>query len=226
MGYPHFPSEDELIHSILSSGDLQEHSKGGKLSLLAKFTIEWPLLCKGEDLLPDLVEMYQWLHKDIAHLLTYEEASSITIGQVVSFARKKLNKQDGEHIWNLYQKVKSACNQYIKFVGGTISASKLNISVSDDTPVLHFLTGNMLCPNNSDAVMYSFFSSDVEDEEKGNDWLYLVIADIATRHNQMLENFYSASRQGSMARFLPDEPAKIMPSEFDSCSAIVDDSTQ
>ena len=71
-----------------------------------------------------------------------------------------------------------------------------------------------------------FFKLDVEDKGKGNDWLYLVIADIATRHNQMLENFYSTARQGSLARLLPDKPAKIMPSEFDSCSAIVDDSTQ
>ena len=136
MGYPHFPSEDELIHSILSSGDLQKHSKGGKLSLLAKFTMERPLLHKGEVLLPDLVELYQWLHKDIAHLLTYEKASSITIDQVVSFARKKLNKQDGEHICNLYQRVKSNYNQYVTLIGSK------SISISDSTSLLCFLTGN------------------------------------------------------------------------------------
>ena len=67
---------------------------------------------------------------------------------------------------------------------------------------------------------------DVEAEGKGNDWLYLVIADIATRHNQMIKNFYSAAKHGSMARLLPDEPAKVLLTEFDSNSAIIDDSTQ
>ena len=142
LGYPHFPSEDELIHSILSSGDLQEHSKGGTLSLLAKFTMERPLLHKGEGLLPDLVELYQWLHKDIAHLLTHEEASSITIGQVVNFAKRNLNKEDGEHIWNLYQRVKTHCNQYMKLVRRTVGASNVTISISDHTPLLRLLTGS------------------------------------------------------------------------------------
>ena len=80
--YPHFPSDQELTHCIVSAGDLQQHGEGGKLRLLASFTMEQPHLYRGGVLLPDLVEFYQWLHMDLAHLLTYDHASSITIGQV------------------------------------------------------------------------------------------------------------------------------------------------
>ena len=142
--YPHFPSEQEVTHFILSSGDLQQYCKGGKLRFLARFILEQPQLHTGGILLPDLVNLYQWLHKDIAHLLTRDHASSITIGQVIDFAEKKLGKEQGKHIRKLYDRVKLNYNQYIELTGGAIgikpyATSRVN-NISDDLPLLNFLT--------------------------------------------------------------------------------------
>lgn len=141
--YPHFPSEQELTHSVLSSGDLQQLSEGGKLRFLAMFTMEHTQLYCGGILLPDLVELYQWLHHDIAHLLTREHASSITIGQVIDFAKKK-RKDQGNHIRKLYESIKTNYNQYIELTGGAIVTKAYSPTqgkkISDDTPLLYFLT--------------------------------------------------------------------------------------
>ena len=60
--YPHFPSEQEFTHSLLSFRDIQRHAQGRDLHLLTRFTQEWPRLQVGGLLLPDLVKFYQWLH--------------------------------------------------------------------------------------------------------------------------------------------------------------------
>ena len=60
--YPHFPTEQDFIHSVISSGDIQSHAQGGELHLLTWFTHELPRLQAGGELLPHLVEFYQWLH--------------------------------------------------------------------------------------------------------------------------------------------------------------------
>ena len=61
--YPHFPTEQDFIHSVLSTGDIYSYTQKGKLYLLGRFAQEWPWLQAGGLLLPDLVEFYQWLHK-------------------------------------------------------------------------------------------------------------------------------------------------------------------
>ena len=60
--YPHFPTEQDFIHSVLSSGDICSYTQKGKLYLLGRFAQEWPRLQAGGLVLPDLVEFYQWLH--------------------------------------------------------------------------------------------------------------------------------------------------------------------
>ncbi len=147
--YPHFPSEQELTHCILSTGDLQQHSQGGKLWLLARFAMEWPRLQMGGVLLPELVELYQWLDGNIAHLLTYEQASAITIGQVISLAERNLGRETGENVRMLYENVKLNYNRYVELIGGAIGAGACAavrqgnriFTIADDIPLLHFLTG-------------------------------------------------------------------------------------
>ena len=58
---------------------------------------------------------------------------------------------------------------------------------------------------------------DLEEEGQGNDWLYVVMADIIAGHNQTIENLYSHP----LARLLPDEPPKVHPAEVSSNTAIV-----
>ena len=64
----------------------------------------------------------------------------------------------------------------------------------------------------------------VADKEEGNDWLYTVVADIIAAHNAFIEEVYrsaQAQRQASLSRLLPDEPAKVYPSEVNDSSCIV-----
>lgn len=152
MRYPHFPSEQELTHCILSAGDLRQHSEGGKLWLLSRFAMEWACLQVGGALLPALVELYRWLHLNLAHLLTYDQASSISIGRVLTLAERNLGKELGEHIRNLYERVKVHYNRYVELIGGAIGAGACAavrrgnkiFTIADDIPLLHFLTGTVI----------------------------------------------------------------------------------
>ena len=144
--YPHFPTEQEFTHSILSVGDLQQHSEGGKLCLLAKFSMEWCRLQCGGMLLPDLVEFYQWLHTNLSHLITYEQASKLTIGHVIKLAKQNSSKDYGSHLWDLYKRVEQHYNTYVELIGTAIGAgayvrqgNKI-FTIADDIPLLHFLS--------------------------------------------------------------------------------------
>lgn len=147
--YPNFPSEQELTHCILSSGNLQQQSEGGKLQLLTRIITEQQHLYVGGALLPNLVELYQWLHRDIAHLVTRQDASTITIGRVVELAESNSSKKLGRHIRDLYEKVKQGYNQYVQLIGGAIGAGACVAvrrgnkiyTITDDMPLLYFLSG-------------------------------------------------------------------------------------
>lgn len=65
LHYPQFPSEEDFTHRLLGTGDLMQHSEGGELMLLSRFSMEWPILQAGGLLLPKLVEFYQWLHTQL-----------------------------------------------------------------------------------------------------------------------------------------------------------------
>ena len=60
--YPHYPFEQEFTHTVLSSGDVRSHARGGEFYLLSQFAQVWRQLQAGGLFLPDLVEFYWWLH--------------------------------------------------------------------------------------------------------------------------------------------------------------------
>lgn len=66
--------------------------------------------------------------------------------------------------------------------------------------------------------------TDVEEEEQGNDWLFTVIDDIVSTHNLIIETVYSfvsTNQFNALGRLLPDEPAKMYPSEIDENNCLV-----
>ena len=134
--YPHFPSVNELMHSIIRTRDQLYCSKDGKFWLLEKFTAELPKLLISANLLPDLVEFYQWLNMNLSHILTREAASKIKIGEIISLAEKNCSKEVGIHVRNLYERVKRNFNQYMKLIDKPPGQNIL-----DDTHLLHLLTG-------------------------------------------------------------------------------------
>ena len=129
----------------------------------------------GIDLLPSIVELYQWLHTELTYAVTYDDAASITLERVSKVAAKHLS----DHSTANYDKFKSknivyetysvtqlsikiftsvvAFNSYIQLTGCT--NLKHPCCISDDTPLLHLLS-------------YS------TESESGNDLLYTVISDV------------------------------------------------
>ena len=113
--------------------------------------MEWPNLQVGGALLPSLIELYEWLHTNISHLLTYDHASSISIGRVIALVQRNSSKEVGDHIRNLYEGVKIQYNRYVELIGGAIGAGACAavrrgnrvFTIADDIPLLHFLTGEL-----------------------------------------------------------------------------------
>lgn len=85
MRYPWFPSEHTLAMSVLSNANLADPS--GDLYPLSKFVLEYPRLKGGMELLPGIVELYQYLHTEFTYAITYKEATTITLkrlGKVIA----------------------------------------------------------------------------------------------------------------------------------------------
>ena len=212
VSFPHLPTENDLTHFILSTGDLHQNSHDGQLWPLFSFSIECPILQVGGNLLPKLVELYRWLHLNVAHMVTRSKAASIPIGQVIGSAEI----QFGKYIKKLYSTVKEQYNNYVKLT------NDFDVSIADNVPLLRFLTGVIISPPHSIVLIIIVLFLDVEKEDQGNDWLYLIIADIITRHNNTIKNFYSVfQKEKPLNRFLSEEPSKILPTEVDLNSAII-----
>lgn len=146
MHYPIFPSEKDLIHAILGEGEQQD---GAELQWLSEFAMKQERLQVGGDLLPDLVEFYTWIHTNLSHLLTVEQASTYTIGRVITLAETNMSKDSGRHIRDLYESVKKKYNCYVDYIDGSIGAGACGneneiSAIDNDTPLLHFLSGTYL----------------------------------------------------------------------------------
>ena len=66
-------------------------------------------------------------------------------------------------------------------------------------------------------------SLDAPDEEKGNDWLYIVMADIVNTHNNFIQGLYTMTNSQclSVYHLLPSDPSKIPLTEFTLSHCIV-----
>ena len=99
--YPHFPTMAELSHTLLSSVDVNAASN--ELHVLSKFVLEYPHLQITGTLLPDLLELYQWIHTELAYLINYQYAQKHTIEEVIA---KVDNKYPALNIQQLFERVK------------------------------------------------------------------------------------------------------------------------
>ena len=102
LHYPYFPNEADFTHSVLSSGDIVRDN----IALLLRFSLQWRRLQAGGELLPDLVELYQWLHTDLAHVVSYETACKVKIKSVIDRAVRRYSPDMGLHLQQLFAKVK------------------------------------------------------------------------------------------------------------------------
>ena len=74
---------------------------------LSQFVLQYPRLKMGIDLLPSVVELYQWLHTELTYVVTYDDAAAITLGRLAKVTTKYLPDQNVAH----YEKLKSKFNR-------------------------------------------------------------------------------------------------------------------
>ncbi|CAI8040342.1 hypothetical protein GBAR_LOCUS22485 [Geodia barretti] len=112
------------------------------------------------------------------------------------------------HWKQLFARVKEGYNEYVELIGRSIGIGACAAvqrgnaiyTIEDHTPLLHFL-------------------SDGEDEA-GNDWLFIVIADIITAHNAMLDLPRQLASQ-PFIRLLPNKQTEAFPNEITATHSIV-----
>ena len=90
------------------------------LFALNLFTLEQKKLQAGGTLLPDLMEFYKWIHTQLSHLMTYERAKQITIGQVINLTAKRYSSEIFDHLTSLFKRINSksrliyVCASYVR----------------------------------------------------------------------------------------------------------------
>ncbi len=89
-------------------------------------------------MLPDLVELYQWIHTNLSYQITRDQALSFTMGHVIKKVKEN-SSQSGEYLCMLYNRVKSNYNCYVDGVRAHISGHQIP-RISDDTSLIYFLT--------------------------------------------------------------------------------------
>ena len=77
-----------------------------KLMLLSQFMYKMPELQTALPYLPDFMEFYQWLHRDLAGVLTPETVHKISIKNLVKQMSKHYAGEKGDKLMSLYQRVK------------------------------------------------------------------------------------------------------------------------
>ena len=102
--YPHFPEDTTALHSLLSLPDVHVKSQD-KLAVLSMFICKMPEIQTILPFLPDFMEFYQWLHRDLAGVLTPEVADRISIKKLVDRISRH-NGESGSKLMSLYKRVK------------------------------------------------------------------------------------------------------------------------
>lgn len=75
----------------------------------------------------------------------------------------------------------------------------------------------------SDTVLlqcYNFYHLDAEIEGRGKDYVYELIMEIITDHNETIQRFYESMKNVNCL-LLPDQPFEIHPNEVTSDSMII-----
>ena len=105
--YPHFPGDTAALYSVLSLPDVEAHSQE-KLVVLSKFICKQSEIESTLPFLTDFMEFYQWLHRDLAGVLTPEKADKLSIKKLVDQMSRHYSGEGGRKLMSLYQQVK--CN--------------------------------------------------------------------------------------------------------------------
>ena len=87
---------------MLASANLNDVTRN-QFYVLSKFALTYPHLKAGGALLPDLIEFYQWIHTELAYLVTKKYAQKNGFEEVITKADQKY---EGRDLFKLYERVK------------------------------------------------------------------------------------------------------------------------
>ena len=80
---PISPKEGELCHYLISQGKLEQLSVNGEYHSLLRFTMDLKILEVSGELLPDLIELYNWIHTNLSLRITRKKATVYTFKDIV-----------------------------------------------------------------------------------------------------------------------------------------------
>ena len=103
--YPSFPTEGALLQSLLSNTTIGDHIANHQY-FLGQFALLRRQLEIGGNLLPNLVEFYQWLHQELSHVVTRNDAETIPLSRAVRVLAKSYSPEEGDRLHSLFKKMK------------------------------------------------------------------------------------------------------------------------
>ena len=98
--YPAFPTIDDFQQGVLATPNTGDKEK--PLYVISQFALEYPHLQAGGALLPDLIQLYLWIHSQLAYRVTRQYAEHHTLAEVIS----KADKYTGIELSQLYERVR------------------------------------------------------------------------------------------------------------------------
>ena len=90
------------------------------LSILSEFYLTQQPSLKHSLLIPDIIEIYEWIHKKLAYLFSEQEAAEISVLEVIKKYTEKTDKVVGQKMERTYKRMLKAWNGYLNFTGGVI----------------------------------------------------------------------------------------------------------
>ena len=98
--FPQLLSYNDVAYMLYSTPVCQMD-----LMVLSQFVLEFPRLCVGSSLLPDLIRLYQWLHRELSHSVTKQAASKLTLAMII----KQLTEKKSDELIALLKRVIGMC---------------------------------------------------------------------------------------------------------------------
>ena len=96
---------DTLQQTLLANPYISSYQENSEY-VLAQFALQYQQLELGGAMLPELVEFYQWIHQELGHVITHEDASKITLRRAVRVLAKSYSPEEGDRLIGLYNKLK------------------------------------------------------------------------------------------------------------------------
>ena len=163
------------------------------LDVLSQFSDEYKFLKAIGAILPSLIEFYQWLHTDLAYMVTVAKAGTVTIQEVVLRATRGYSNELKQHYIELHEKVQGnglVCMYMFKSL--TFHAVGYNEFVEVSSTVRFGGCGspNTIEPISKETSLLHFLS-DKEEEGEGNDCLFVVIDDMVRQLHTVRSQFHT-----------------------------------